>query len=93
MSDVLFKYVFATCVICPAFSASVIFERQSLVEMQPAALTDAVDDVASRVVAAMASTATAPKRPLLIERPRECTGRCKASLTIRGPRTVVNVRT
>jgi len=54
--------VFATWVICPAFSASVIFERQSAVEMQPAAVVDAVDVVvtdaagrATRMKTAMSS--------------------------------------
>src|SRR5258708_3020497 len=59
MSWLPFRYVFATCVICPAFSASVIFERQSLVEMQPAVVRDVRADPSELLT----STASATRTP------------------------------
>jgi hypothetical protein len=67
MSDGFEMYVFATWTIWPAFSASVIFERQSLVEMQPAVLTDAVDAFASNATAIPTRTRHAVKKPCLFE--------------------------
>src|SRR5258708_28506958 len=72
MAEFDLRNVLATWVICPAFSASVILDRQSLVEMQPAAATDGIDAGARSATPARRMEA-APSRLLLIEWFREGT--------------------
>jgi hypothetical protein len=57
-------YVFATWVIWPAFSASVIFERQSVVDVHPAAATDACDAPVGSATESAAATTSNPSSEL-----------------------------
>src|SRR5216683_7435317 len=69
MSEFDLMNVLATWVIWPAFSASVILDRQSVAEMQPAAATGTTDTVATS--AAPTTMETAPRRRVRFVRPRE----------------------